>query len=66
LEESDKESYEFSKLKKFLTIVKFMMQDSILKLSQLSLRSFNSEILQHKPDYVKCIDSKTVENKFHR
>mmetsp|Transcript_17510 Transcript_17510/g.38593 ORF Transcript_17510/g.38593 Transcript_17510/m.38593 type:complete len:101 (-) Transcript_17510:73-375(-) len=29
LMETNKESYEFSKLKKFLTIVKYMMQDSI-------------------------------------
>jgi len=38
LEESDKESYEFSKLKKFLTIVKFMMQDAVLNLAKHSLR----------------------------
>jgi len=43
-----------------------MMQDSILKLAQISLGSFNQAILEHKPDLVKCIDSKTVENIFYR
>lgn len=38
MHETNTETYEFSKLKKFLTIVKFMMQEAILKLAKNSVK----------------------------
>ena len=37
INESSKETYEFGKLKKFLTLVNFMMQDTVLNLSKQSV-----------------------------
>lgn len=45
IHETSKETYEFGKLKKFLTLVNFMMQDTVLKLSQQSVKEFVSFII---------------------
>jgi dynein heavy chain, axonemal len=40
IEENSKETYEFGKLKKYLMMVNFMMQDTVLNLCKDSVRSF--------------------------
>ena len=40
--ETSKETYEFGKLKKFLTLVNFMMQDTVLTLCKKSVQEFVS------------------------
>lgn len=53
--ETSKETYEFGKLKKFLTLVNFMMQDTILTLGKDSVRHFEAFMMQYIPKetYVK-------------
>lgn len=53
MHETNTETYEFSKLKKLLTIIKYMMQESILK---LCYRSVELYILTLK----KLIPSKVI------
>ena len=52
------------KLKKFLTAVKFMMQDTLLYMTQNSVNRFVDAIITFLPIEVKVIDSNTVENIF--
>lgn len=40
IHETNKETYEFGKLKKFLTLVNFMMQDTVLVICQESVEDF--------------------------
>lgn len=52
------------KLKKFLTQVKFTMQDTLLYMTQKSVGRFVESIMKYLPISVKVIDSNTVENIF--
>jgi len=52
------------KLKKFLTSVKFLMQDTLLYMTQKSVEKFVASILQFLPVGVNVIDSNTVVNSF--
>lgn len=59
MHETNTETYEFSKLKKFLTIVKFMMQEAILKLAKKSVMLFESKMISNVPVQV---DIKTIND----
>ena len=52
------------KLKKFLTSIKFMMQDTLLFMTKSSVHRFVDSILTFLPKSVRIIDSNTVENTF--
>ena len=64
LQEKKKETYEFGKLKKFLTLVNFMMQDTVLNLCKDSVSEFVSFILDYIPQETIIINTATVKNKF--
>ena len=64
LNETNKEAYEAGKLKKFLTQVKMMMQDTLLAITKRSVNQFVEEILKFLPKSVKIIDSNNVDNEF--
>ena len=49
IHETSKETYEFGKLKKFLTLVNFMMQDTVLTMSKESVKEFVEFILRYCP-----------------
>lgn len=65
INESSKETYEFGKLKKFLTLVNFMMQDTVLNLSKKSVDEFVTFIMSYIPDETFITNTAKVENKFH-
>jgi dynein heavy chain len=50
IHETSKETYEFGKLKKFLTAVNFMMQDAVLTLTKDSVHEFVKFILKFIPE----------------
>jgi len=52
MHETNTETYEFSKLKKLLTIIKYMMQESILKLSHRSVDLYISTLKKLIPNKV--------------
>jgi dynein heavy chain len=64
LGETNKEIYEAGKLKKFLTQVKFIMQDTLLHLTRRSVLGFVEAILKFLPLSVDIIDANNVVNKF--
>lgn len=64
LNETSKEVYENGKLKKFLTQVKMIMQDTLLGITQRSVNQFVESLLKFLPKEVNVIDSNTVENIF--
>lgn len=64
MHETNTETYEFSKLKKLLTIIKYMMQESILKLCHRSVDLYISTLKKLIPTKViiqsinnVCIDA---------
>ena len=48
--ENSQDTYEFGKLKKFLTVVNFMMQDTVLTLSKNSVQEFVDFLLSFIPE----------------
>ena len=60
LQEKKKETYEFGKLKKFLTLVNFMMQDTVLNLCKDSVNEFVAFILDYIPLETKIHNTATV------
>jgi dynein heavy chain len=50
IHETSKETYEFGKLKKFLTLVNFMMQDTVLTLCKESVSEFVEFMLKYIPN----------------
>lgn len=64
LNETSKETYEFGKLKKFLTVVKFQMQDTLLFLTKRSVKGFVSSLLRYIPYETKVTDALNVKNFF--
>jgi dynein heavy chain len=55
-------AYEASKLKSFLTVVKYMMQDSLNKIASRSIRHFIDAVQTKMPDKVILHASNHVEN----
>jgi hypothetical protein len=66
IHETSKETYEFGKLKKFLTLVNFMMQDTVLTMCQQSVREFTEFILKYVPTDTKIIATNEVQNTFNK
>ncbi len=62
--EKSKETYEFGKLKKFLNLVNFMMQDTVLNLCKDSVHEFVKFILSYIPDSTEIISTAVVKNTF--
>lgn len=62
--EDEKESYEFGKLKKFLNLVNFMMQDTVLNLCKASVFEFVEYMKDFIPDETLITSASAVENKF--
>ena len=52
------------KLKKFLTQIKFTMQDTLLYMTQKSVTRFVDSVMKYLPISVKVVDSNTVQNTF--
>jgi len=59
-------AYEGSKLKSFLTVVKYMMQDSLAKIATRSIKHFIDAVQIKMPDKVILHASNNVENWFKR
>ena len=64
LHETAKETYEFGKLKKYLTMVKIMMQDTLFTLTHRSLHKFVEAIRKYIPSEVQITSPKEVSNSF--
>jgi len=64
IHETSKETYEFGKLKKFLTLVNFMMQDTVLNLCKNSVAEFVKYMLTYIPDDTTIVSTSEVHNKF--
>jgi dynein heavy chain len=62
--EDEQESYEFGKLKKFLSLVNFMMQDTVLNLCKNSVYEFVDYMKDFIPDETLITSAAQVENKF--
>ena len=66
IHETSKETYEFGKLKKFLTLVNFMMQDTVLTMCKESVKEFVYFILQYCPKGTRIVSTKEVKNLFDK
>jgi dynein heavy chain len=66
INESSKPTYEFGKLKKFLTLVNFMMQDTVLNMCKNSVHEFVEFMLNFIPDETLISSAAVVTNKYHR
>jgi dynein heavy chain len=64
--EKSKETYEFGKLKKFLNLVNFMMQDTVLNLCKDSVQEFVNFMLAYIPDTTTIKSTAVVHNTFSR
>lgn len=64
LYETAKETYEFGKLKKYLTMVKLMMQDSLFTLTYRSCHKFVNVLESYIPVEVEIKSPKEVKNTF--
>jgi dynein heavy chain len=64
IKEDSKETYEFGKLKKFLTLVNFMMQDTVLTMSRESVKEFVDFVLAFCPSDTKIVNTNEVHNTF--
>ena len=64
--EDEKESYEFGKLKKFLNLVNFMMQDTVLNLCKASVYEFIEYMKDFIPEETLIHTAAHVENKFEK
>lgn len=66
IHETSKETYEFGKLKKFLTLVNFMMQDTMLSMSKQSVTQFVGFLLQFVPQETHISTTAIVKNIFEK
>jgi dynein heavy chain len=66
INENSKETYEFGKLKKFLLLVNFMMQDTVLTLCQDSVKEFKDFILEFVPEETIITDCANIKNIFKK
>ena len=64
LQETSREAYEVSRLKKFLIQQKFVMQDTLLFLTKKSVHNFVDSLLSFLPLKVNVIDAFKVDNFF--
>lgn len=64
IHERSKETYEFGKLKKFLTLVNFMMQDTVLNMCKESVHEFVDYMLGYIPESTTITSTSEVVNVF--
>ena len=64
IHETSKETYEFGKLKKFLTLVNFMMQDTVLTMCKESVYQFVEHILRFCPVSTEIVSTREAKNVF--
>lgn len=64
MQESSKITYDFGKLKRFLTMIRLMMQDSLLTVVRKSYYSLRDYIFSYIPADVEIISASEVENNF--
>jgi dynein heavy chain len=65
LNENSKDTYQGSKLKKFLTQIKFIMQDTLLYMTEASVKRFVNSVMDFVPISVSVKDSYNVKNTFY-
>lgn len=65
LNETSKESYEAGKLKKFLTQTKFVMEDTLLYMTEASVKRFVAAICDFVPISTEIKNSNEVENTYY-
>lgn len=66
LNETSKEIYEMGKLKRFLSQIRFMMENTLLYMTQDSVRKFVKTLLEFVPESITVKDSYTVVNVFNQ
>ena len=65
LNENSKESYESGKLKKFLTQTKFVMEDTLLYMTEASVKRFVKAICEFVPISTEIVNSNVVNNQYY-
>ena len=65
LQETNRDAYEVGKLKKFLTQQKFIMQDTLLEMTQKSVRRFVDSIISFLPISVQVNGTNDVTNTYY-
>lgn len=65
LNENSKESYESGKLKKFLTQTKFVMEDTLLYMTEASVKRFVAAICEFVPLSTEILNSNEVINEYY-
>lgn len=66
MQETSKITYDFGKLKRFLTMVRLMMQDSLLSVVRKSYYNLRDYIFSYIPVDVVIVNAAEVVNKFLR
>lgn len=64
MNETSKETYEFGKLRKYLTVVKIQRQDTLKYLAMKSLKAYNDSLISFIPYKVAVKNSFDVRNFF--
>jgi len=62
MKETSKITYDFGKLKRFLTVVRLMMQDTLLALVRKNYYQYFDFVTSFIPQHVTVTNSHTVEN----
>lgn len=65
MKETSKITYDFGKLKRFLTLVRLMMQDTLTHIVNVNYHAYEKYILSFVPDKVEITSSNQVKNIFH-
>lgn len=64
MKETSKITYDFGKLKRFMTVVRLMMQDTILSLVLKNYQKFEVFVRNYVPDEVRIVDAFNIKNNF--
>jgi dynein heavy chain len=62
MQETSKITYDFGKLKRFLTLVRLMMQDTVLEVTKRCFVEFKNYLKNSIPKNVKVINACLVVN----
>lgn len=66
MKETSKITYDFGKLKRFLTVVRLMMQDTVLTLVQNRYKEFFNFLVSYMPTEVNIKSAADIENKYEK
>lgn len=64
MQETSKITYDFGKLKRFLTVVRLMMQDTVLAVVRKSYHDFRDYLLKNIPKKVTVLNACEVHNHY--